>query len=378
MILYKLNNNNRTSWWKIEQSGPSYTITWGQDTATMHLSTENHNSYTTDSPERAAAEVESRVNEQINRRGYSVDKPTSIPDLPMLAQQWTDHLKKGREPFLASLQPKIDGERCIATNNKLITRTNERITSCPHITYLLEHLSEEFKLDGELYIPRTDLQTVQSIVSRQLPHKLHKQVEYHVFDLVDTELPFKDRYEQLITIINTLQVIHSDLYSLYTSVPEKLRSKSHLTPDFPIKLVPTEHLPFTTHSPEFLPHIKGYHSQCVEAGYEGAIIRNTDSPYELNYRSPNLLKYKARLDAEFKCIDVSEGYDKTGIFVCQTESGVIFEATPAWTTRHKQHLLINKDKYIGRYVTVEYERLSRDGSPLKPTAKATRNVVPEA
>lgn len=377
MILYKLNNNNRVSWWKIQQSQDAhgnltcdYAISWGQDTKTINISTANYNSYSTPTPERAAQEIESLIKEQIARKGYTTDIPTTVPDLPMLAQKWEDHIK--REPFQSvCLQPKLDGLRCLATHDKLISRRTELITSCPHISYILEHLSSEHKLDGELYIGGVDLQTIQSYVARQRPHRVYKEIEYHIFDYVDTEMPFIERYELLRKIVKELMVVHSDLISTYNSVPEKLRQKSHLSENCPIKLVSMNHVMVPTNDPSFESLLINYHRDAVDAGYEGAMVRNPDSPYELNYRSPNLLKFKHRIDDEFEIIDIAEGYGKTGIFVCKTPSGVVFEATPSWINERKRHLLRNKEKYIGRWVTVEFEKYSKDGTPLKTTAKCT-------
>jgi len=378
MILYKLNNTNRLSWWKIEQDGSGYTIQWGQDLSTINQMSSNINFYDTPTAERAAFEMQSRINEQINRRGYSEEIPKTVPDFPMLAQQWKDHIGKNHTPFkTCALQPKLDGLRCIATNSRMTTRRNEAITSCPHIEYILQHLDPEHKLDGELIIPNCDLQTIQSYVSRQRPHQLSKEIEYHIFDYIDLEMPFWDRYLKLRTIVKELMVIHADLAEATSSIPAKLRQKLVISENCPIKLVTTVHVDAPSNSPGFEKTLVAFHQDAVNAGFEGAIIRNNDAPYELNYRSPNLLKYKQRMDAEFEIIDISEGHGNTGIFVCRTSDGKIFEATPAWTNERKRYLLRARDKYIGRWVTVEYEKMSKDQIPLKPVAKCTREKPEE-
>lgn len=374
--LYKLNNSNRISWWKIEQDvdehnnlKAGYSISWGQDTHTSS----NSNHYSTPTPERAAVEMAALIEKQIQRKGYTKHKPTTVPDLPMLAQSWKDHVTKSREPFQqAYLQPKLDGIRCLATRSSITSRRLDKIVSCPHIEYLLEHLSDEHKLDGELYIHGVDLQTMQSYVLRNRPHRLYKEIEYHVFDYVDTEMPFRERYALLRNIVKELMVVHADLSATYNSIPEKLRTQTVLSETCPIKLVTTTFVQDSTHNKSFLKTLKTFHKDAVDVGYEGAIIRNPESPYELNYRSPNLLKFKERMDAEFKCIDIVEGYNQTGIFVCKTKDGNIFEATPSWTTDKKRWLLRNKEKHIGRWVTVEFEKYSKDGVPLKPVGKCTR------
>lgn len=381
MILYKLNNSNSISWWKIEQAVDAhnnpragYTISWGHDVRTANNISLNSNYYDTTTPEKASADIDSAIAFQINRKGYTTTIPTSVPDLPMLAQEWKDHVdKRGREPFSrVCLQPKLDGVRCIATRDKMVSRKSELITSCPHISYLLEHLDPEHKLDGELYIHGVDLQTLQSYIIRNRPHRVHKEIQYHIYDYVDTEMPFIERYEILRKIVKRLILTYDDLLATFESVPEKLRSRTPLSPNCPIKLVTTVLVDNSSHDPKFLPTLKAFHKDAVEVGYEGAIVRNADAPYQLNYRSPDLLKYKDRMDAEFEIIDVVEAYNKMGTFVCKTKEGNVFEATPSWTTDKKRWLLRNKEKYIGKLLTVEFEKYSKDKVPLKTTGKATR------
>lgn len=381
MILYKLNNNNQISWWEIRQNvdahnnpESSYIISWGHDVKTKSNVSANFNRYDVFTAEKAAAEIASHLEFQINRKGYSETIPTSVPDLPMLAQTWSDHIdKKGREPFkTAFLQPKLDGVRCLATNNRIVTRKSELITSCPHISYVLEHLDPQHKLDGELYVHGVDLQTLQSYVLRQRPHRVYKEIEYHIFDYVDTEMPYRDRYELLRKIVKELMIVHNDLLATFESVPEKLRSKTVLSPNCPIKLVTSTFINCSTHDPKFYQTLKTYHKDAVSVGYEGTIVRNPESTYGLNYRSPDLLKFKDRMDDEFEIIDVVEAYNQMGTFVCKTKEGNIFEATPSWTTDRKRWLLRNKEKYIGKMLTVEFEKYSKDKVPLKTSGKCTR------
>lgn len=365
ITLYKMNNTNNISWWTIEARQGGYSITWGQQLGGRE---HGHNFYPTPTPERATLEIERLIKHQKERQGYSGERPRSQPDKPMLAQKF-DPDKFDWEEFY--LQPKLDGLRCIATSESLTTRKLERITSVPNIEAILSHLEPHEKLDGELYIHGTDLQTMQSLALRNRPHKLHYTIEYHVYDLVNLDLPFSERSLQLRYIVNRLTELHKELYREYSEIPEKLRPLSipGLQSECPIKFVTTKQHIGNSGSSTL---ISQYFKECIREHYEGCMVRNASSLYELDYRSPNLLKYKERLDSEFEIIDISEGYNKTGIFVCKTPEGGIFEATPAWTTHRKQVLLRNKELYIGRWLTVEYESLSRDNIPLKPVGKATR------
>ncbi len=70
-------------------------------------------------------EYYSRIAYQRDRKGYSVEIPTSRPSLPMLAQEY----KKNPEFAQTALQPKLDGIRCIMSNEGLLSRKNRYFTS---------------------------------------------------------------------------------------------------------------------------------------------------------------------------------------------------------------------------------------------------------
>ena len=106
------------------------------------------------------------------------------------------------------IQPKLDGIRCIAMvqNGKctLWSRTRKPITSCPHI---VEELSRNFPvgnivLDGELYNQdfRDNFEHIVHLVRQEEPDEKHRDVQYHVYDLVNSDA-FKDRTEKLYHLI---------------------------------------------------------------------------------------------------------------------------------------------------------------------------------
>lgn len=346
----------------------------------MDKPTNNVNKYTAPTPEKAQQEVDSRIANQKKRGGWEEKIPKRVPDMPMLAQKWEDHAEKTmlgkRDRFeKVAVQPKLDGLRCIADYNSTQTRRNLKIRSVPHITNILSYLPQDARLDGELYIHGVDLQTLQSYVARNLPHPCSIEVQYHVFDIINLDLPFVERHKLLAKAIQYLTEEHKKAWEDFKTIPPQLRGKAQMSELCPVRLVPTHFIDQPCEDPETRAEIKSLFTTYRNQGYEGVMVRDQNSHYEMNYRSPHLLKYKIREDAEFEVIDISEGYDKTGIFMCKTEKGKVFEATPAWPLFRKKMLLTNKDKFIGRMVTVEYEKLSQDGIPLKPVAKCTREVA---
>lgn len=366
-IVYKLNNLNTISWWKILVIDESVQITWGRDIKTIDNPTDHLHIIKCEDHAEAVSVAESRTREQIKRKGYSYKIPKEKPNLPMLAQTWASHAN--RTPFPAvAIQPKLDGMRCIGRKERLTTRRNLGIGSVPHINLALQALPPEIKLDGELYIHNTDLQTIQSITRRSNPSNLSPQIEYHVFDQIDLELPFQERFV-------ALQKLIGDCEAEYNKLREDIEFQSSLFPkQFPVRIVPTIFVGNHSHSEQVTHLLRQEFKKNVGMNYEGCIVRNAVGLYEPDYRSPDLLKYKESQSDEFEIVDVAEGSGKCGIFVCKTHQGAIFEATPSWTSSRKRVLLRNKEDYIGRWLTVEFEKYSNDGVPLKPIGKLTHDA----
>ena len=123
-------------------------------------------------------------------------------------------------------------------------------------------------------------------------------------------------------------------------------------------------------------HMKDWHRIFVNQGYEGCILRNEKGKYEFDYRSDNLQKYKEFKDEEFKIIDVNSGkgrYKNCGCFVCVTKSSKEFNVNPEGTIEQKEEYLKNKNKYIGKMLTVKFQEKSKDGIPRFPVGISVRD-----
>lgn len=399
--LYKMNNSGTISWWEIEEVREpladsiadqfdnqnyiprlGYNTWWGNDHNHQTRLTDNHQ-YTTaaNRPTMSVAEqIQAQIDEMIARKGYSREVPNSPPELPMLAQTWADFIDKCNSTQSsvehwesAYVQPKLDGIRCIATPLTLYSRRNKEFTAIPHIEIVmnvfLSHPSipSTIKLDGELYIQGADLQTIQGTVSRLAPDPfLYRSVEYHVFDVVDTTATTQQRQQTLLDLEAALQELWKDF-----SPPEGL--ERHKVKNCPIKIVPTQFIPHSTDSKPFNDELQKYNTEYRNAGYEGTIIRNPSSLYQPNYRTYDLIKYKEFADAEFLITQVLPAKNDMGVFLCKTLNGKTFKCSPAWTHERRRQILRYPDNYIGRQLTVKYERLSAEGIPLKPIGMLLRN-----
>ena len=252
--------------------------------------------------------------------------------LPMLAHKYQDH--KDKIEFPVKVQPKLDGERCIAIKQHgqvtLWTRTRKPITSCPHIVEQLENILaiyDDLFLDGELYLHEQDnFEKIMSAVRKQNPSEESKQIEYHVYDteiLGDLAQPFYVRNE----FLNDLSYDWSD----------------H------VHFVETDN----AHSHADLERIQ---EKYIHQGYEGIMIRNPNSVYECK-RSKGLLKMKTFEDAEFKIIGVEKGNDNAVVFICMIGKQS-FKATMSGDKKENQKYLTNHKLWQGKKLNVKYQNLT--------------------
>ena len=108
------------------------------------------------------------------------------------------------------VQPKLDGERCIATVGPLnevtlYSSTRQVIHTAPHINSAIEdlHLPEGVALDGEIYVHGWPRELIRSILSGNPETKsLAHLLQLYCFDLKIGLATFAEREELLKSIIS--------------------------------------------------------------------------------------------------------------------------------------------------------------------------------
>jgi DNA ligase-1 len=113
----------------------------------------------------------------------------------------------------------------------------------------------------------------------------------------------------------------------------------------------------------------------VSEGYEGTMIRNPSMEYEIGKRSYSLLKLKDFVDAEYRIVDVidGDGSDKgLAIFILETDAGNRFNCRPEGTQSNRAELYLSRKELVGKFLTVRYQELSRDGIPIFPVGVSIR------
>lgn len=344
--LYKIDSKGKLREWSIyvgnDEAGPYYSVVHGLKDGAMQESRVNVPSgkntgraNETTAQQQCLLEAEALHKKQVERKGYSEATPTTVPHRPMLAYSYKDFQHKIEWP--ACVSPKLDGIRVLVhvQNGRvtLVTRTGKEIGKLPHLVKEAQSFGN-IVLDGELYSDEISFQEITSIVRKsKTTDPRFSQIYVYVFDVIND-----DSYHQRVLLAERL--IKDCKY---------------------FKIVPW----FIVKNNE---EVKYRHHEFVKDGYEGSMVRNLNSKYELNKRSYNLLKNKDFLDGEFEIIGYKTGVGKftdvpTFLFKIDNTS---FEAVPIGTKEQRAEYLRVAENLIGKKATIKYFELTDDGIPRFP------------
>ncbi len=346
-ILYSRTAKGAVNTWRIWTDGPAIICEWGAMGGKMQTSTvfadpkNTGKANATTAEEQAVKEAEAKHTAQIKKK-YSPNLETAGETKrvkPMLAEGYEKHKKKLKFPV--TLQPKLDGVRCLAYwldgNIVLQSRGGDFYRMEHVIAALKDVLSEGMTLDGELYNHDISLQDLNSLVRR--PQAGSEAVQYHVYDVPSHGGTWIERQEFLGGLGedgNIVQVVDSPL------------ADSH-------------------------EHILEIYRDLVEAGYEGAIVRAHDGLYRFGSRSAQLLKVKSFLDREYVITGWCEGKDGLPVFTCITDEGKTFDVRPTGTREQRLDMLKNANSLIGQLMKTKYFDLTDDGIPHFPVGLGIRD-----
>jgi ATP-dependent DNA ligase len=319
----------------------------------------------------AEAKCRSKMKEKTDK-GYQSSLSDAQNDpifLPMLAVS-----TKNRDGFLKEevfnalkfpviVQRKFDGLRGIATINpdgsiKFVSRKNNEYTvPIPQIRKeiaSMKNLPDDIILDGELYAEPADLDfnvangLIRTHAKSMTPEKeaQQKHIKYRIYDFFDPnnrDLTYKERYAML---------------GKWITPPMKslVLTKNYVAND--------------------TQEVVDLAERFVRERYEGGIVRQ-DWPYQVDKRNKALLKVKFFIDEEFEIVNFTDGDTPSskGLvkWVVMTPEGETFKVSMNAPHDEQRKLFENGEKYIGSDLTVEFERYSKDGIPMKPRGKAIRN-----
>ena len=106
------------------------------------------------------------------------------------------------------------------------------------------------------------------------------------------------------------------------------------------------------------------------------MIRDKDSMYEVGQRSNYLLKHKDFQTEEYEIIGATTGHGRDAncvVWKCKTEDGNVFNARPEGTLEDRAYKYANRDKFIGKMLTVRFQNLTDKNVPRFPVGVAIRD-----
>lgn len=353
--LYHKGSSGSIYQWQIWVEGADIRTEYGQVDGKLQLArktaeTKNAGKANETTPgAQAQLEAEAMYKHKLERK-YCL----SIPEcegplfLPMLALSFEKKKKKVKYPVW--LQPKLDGVRCIARwkptgapEIELLTRGGKQ-WDIPHLKVELAAIMPlDMVLDGEIYIHGKTFQDISKLVKKQRPES--GDLEYHIYDVPvvndDADMPFEKRLAALQHVAKQIK-----------------------------EVVPSGHL-FTVPTRPIKSEDEVYkaQSECLEYGFEGAIVRQPNGIYKFGYRSADLLKVKSFDDDEFEVVGFHHGkgkFETCVIWECVTKDGGSFDCVPRGSFDQRNEWLESGDDYIGQLLKVKYFGFSDDGLPRFP------------
>jgi ATP-dependent DNA ligase len=261
------------------------------------------------------------------------------------------------------LQDKLNGVRALSQGGFFQSRDelpwNKDVLA--HLSnYMREMFPPEWILDGELYVHGWSLQRINGAiaVNRSMARHDTEKVEYHIFDRVDYNKPFEERYVRMLA-----------------------EKRGLIGDEVPIKFVRTCRVTNEWDANDF-------YATAIGQKYEGIMYRIGDCPYttpkqsgpagrtrflsDKNNRVWHMLKRKDWQDDEFVCNRVEEGKGKrsnmVGAFICETTDGHYFGVGSGLTETEAIYYYENPP--LGRRIKVKYLCLTSDGIPFNPTVIA--------
>lgn len=362
--LYKLNTNGSTQVWEIHRNENSYWTVSGKLNGKMIVGeptiVEPKQKRTLE--EQVVFVCESQISKKRDKKYVDdvndIHKADSNLDgySAMLAHDYEKQKRKITFPCIA--QPKLDGIRCLSTSSGFFSRGRKQFTSCQHIWKELESFfagNPEAKLDGEFYTHeyKEDFEKICKAVKKTAEKatpvdiESQKKVQYHVYDA-----PVIGAYTEIDNFV------------------DRQRELAHRFKDYKyVVVVPTV---IVLNEKELI----ALKEKWIQEGYEGIMVRNTESPYE-GKRSYNLLKWKDFMDEEFEIIGIKEGQGRlaghAGSFIFKLNDKDTFDAKLVGSVDRLKDIFEDPSKVLGKMGTVRFQNYTVDGFPRFPVCKAIRD-----
>lgn len=268
--------------------------------------------------------------------------------LPQLARikLWTP----GCTSYPQLIETKFDGNRSTIVldldRTYALSRTGKPQMNINHLTAILDvnipfgNRTSKVILDGEIYLHGLPLEEINEAIKKV--NENSPKLQFMIYDL-----PLLDDDQEVRSA--TVQAFSEQLDS----------------PFFPYSKV---------HVVESDEDVMQFHDEQLEAGFEGAIVKNPKSKYQPGQRNNDWKKVKARDENEFEI--TGHTFGQRGAqdlkFICACSAGS-FEVTMNGSIATKERLAAKAESLIGKMLTVEHKGYTKYGIPNHAKGKAIRD-----
>ena len=339
--------HTQTSYWQTNNDGSSSAIQFSDPYCVYPKNVGRSNE--TSAEQQAHLEIGRDFKKQKDKGYAEVGQESDVLPLPMLAHKFSDRGHKVTWP--AFVQPKLNGQRMLFDGEQGWSRGGKLI-----IPECIAHIKEEIGelppgviLDGELILPDNPLLQMTMTAIKKFRPELSPTLLYWVYDIVDPTRPFSERFETLKSLV---------------------------------PLGPSHIILTSTAEVESPSDVLFHHSQFVDYGYEGSMVRFDLGGYDIGHRNNQLQKVKDFVDGEFEVLSIIEGegrFKGAAIFECRATETQTFTVCPEGDMDYRRDLYNRREEILSttKYLTVRYQELSKDGVPIFPVGVSLRETQTE-
>lgn len=203
--------------------------------------------------------------------------------------------------------------------------------------FLNKMVEEHYILDGELYLPGYDINEINHFV-KTAGCTQNKQLQFWCYDLAIEDTTANERKNLL--------------FNNFANRRAKfLNKEEHLNNREKFLILPSYSIATEAEAVK-------YRDNFIDNGFEGLIMRNPDEEYQFGKRNSAMIKFKKATDGKFQIVDIKpEGVKRPDIplIVCKNDiNDAEFECRVGGTFDYQRSVLKEKEKYIGKYMNIEY------------------------
>ena len=269
--------------------------------------------------------------------------PGLIPTWEVMLGTSIEHCKLPENTWF-SLSQKLNGNRCTYYNGDFYTRQNKKYIGLNHIKEDIEKIpnAKDYVFDGELIYKNNEGLSDSSAFQKGTGIANNKSDNKEELKLVLFDVLSREEFDNKIS---------KDTY--------KIR-KQHL---LGLKQFETENIEIVQMFYEGTDQSEMWKwlDYCEQHDMEGCML-NLDTPYECK-RTKSLMKIKKFYDFDLQIVGYEEGTGRNkgrlGAFVVDYKGNQV-KVGSGYSDEERVNFWNDRDKYIGRVITVKYKEISKD------------------